>query len=63
MDLNAMQKAIKEHLDSIRCDYQKAVKENSAALGIIEEGEAALPHGRRQKLKARTGLTTAQDLL
>ena len=47
-DLNAMQVAIKEHLDSIRIDYLKAVKEKGAALGIVEEGEAALPHGRRQ---------------
>jgi DNA-binding GntR family transcriptional regulator len=47
-DLPATHQAIKSHLDSIKVDYQKAVEEGLVTIGLIEEGPAELPHGRRQ---------------
>ena len=50
-DLDAIHIAISEHLDSVKRDYRLAVKEKGAALGLVEEGETNLPHGRRRLKK------------
>lgn len=44
----AAQEAIKAHLASIALDFDRAVEDDKEALGILQEGENSLPHGRRR---------------